>query len=343
MSTKPVKPPVGLLKGFNLQSVIGFAISGALLWLLFKNSGLQWQQIQLHGVQWCYFGGAVAVFVFSLTLYALRAQLIWQSPARSLGSIYAYESLVLGNFYNCLLPGNLGEGMRAWHFSRKNKVPFSRALAGILTEKWLDAQVFAVLTVILFCLKPFPSHYVSYALGFTALAVAGLTVLHMLFLYSRATEKFVWRVVMLAGKPGKYLFKLYTHTNAHLKTMRLQGNLWRFVVFFVLIFFFNALQFYLLLKASGIQPPVAGTYTAYLIALSMMIIAFIPSAPGNVGVLHYGVYTVLILAAGQYGLTPAPLDLQHFALFGIYAHLSFLLPETLMGIVVLIKERKVIF
>lgn len=331
------------LKGFNLQSAAGFAISGVLLWLLFKNSGLQWQQIQLHGAQWYYFAAAVAVFVFSLTLYAWRAQLIWQSPARPLGAVYAYESLVLGNFYNALLPGNLGEGMRAWHFSRKNKVPFARALAGTITEKWLDAQMFAMLTVILFCLKPFPTHYITYALAYTAAAVAALTALHLLFLYSRAAEKTVWRLVRFTGKPGRYLFRLYTHTNAHLKNMRQQGNLWRFAVFFVLIFFFNALQFYCLLKASGIQAPLAGAYAAYLIALSMMIIAFIPSAPGNVGVLHYGVYTVLILAAGQYGLVPEAIDLQHFALFGIYAHLSFLLPETLLGIVVLVKERKVIF
>jgi len=331
------------MKGFNLQSLGGFAISGVLLWLLFKNSGLQWQQIKLHGAQWYYFGAAVGVFVFSLTLYAWRAQLIWQSQTRMLGSIYAYDSLVLGNFYNSLLPGNLGEGMRAWHFSRKNKVPFAHALAGTITEKWLDAQVFAVFTVILFFLKPFPAHYITYALAYTAAVVAGLTVLHVVFLYSRPAEKFVWRLVMLVGKPGRYLFRLYTHTNAHLKTMWHQGNITRFVLFFVLIFFFNALQFYLLLKATGIAEPLAGAYCAYLIALSIMIIAFIPSAPGNVGVLHYGVYAVLMLAAGQYGITPEGIDLQHFALFGIYAHLSFLLPEILMGIAVLIKERRVMF
>lgn len=331
------------LKGFNTQTLLGFAISAVLLWLLFHNSGLQWQQIQLQGNQWFYFVGAIGVFVFSLTLYGQRAQLIWQTQAQTSRIFYTYASLVIGNFYNTLLPGNLGEGMRAWHFSRKNSESFTRSLAGTITEKWLDAQVFAVLTVVLFCIKPFPAHYVTYALASITAVVAGLTVLHIIFLYSRRFEKWVWSMVLLMGKPGRFLYRLYVHTNAHLKNMWAIGNTLRFMVFFVFIFFLNALQFYLLLKASGIHWPVAGPYTSYLIALSMMIIAFIPAAPGSIGVLHYGVYAVLILAANQYGFIPTPSDLQHFALFGIYAHLSFLLPETILGIVVLIRERRFVF
>jgi uncharacterized protein (TIRG00374 family) len=343
MQHKLILFSVKSLKGLNLKSIAGFLISGALLWLLIRNSGLQLEQIQLIGNQGLYFIGAIAVFVISLTLYALRAQLIWKSKTHPTRSVFAYNSLVIGNFYNCILPGNLGEGMRAWHFSRKNNETFSRSLAGSITEKWLDAQVFAVFVFLLFWIKPFPLDYVSYALIYTAGAVAGLTVLHLVFLCSRKSEKFLWRLVMLVGKPGRYLYRLYIQTNTHLKNMWQLGNYSRFVLFFVFIFFLNALQFYLLLKAAGVHSPLTGGYTSYLIALSMMVIAFIPSAPGSIGVLHYGVYAVLLLATKHYGLVPTSSDLQHFAVFAVYTHLSFLLPEIILGTVVVIIERKSVF
>jgi uncharacterized protein (TIRG00374 family) len=343
MQHKPIQSSVSWLKGFNPKTIVGFLISGILLWLLIHNSGLQLEQIQLGGNQWLYFIGAISVFVFSFTLYALRAHLIWKSKDCPTRSVFAYNSLVIGNFYNCILPGNLGEGMRAWHFSRKNNETFARSLAGSITEKWLDAQVFAVLVVLLFGLKPFPLDYVTYALVYTAGAVVGLTALHLVFLYSRKTEKLIWHLVMRVGKPGRYLYRLYIHTNTHLRNMWQLGNSIRFVVFFILIFFLNTLQFYLLMKAAGVPFPLTGAYTAYLIALSMMVIAFIPSAPGSIGVLHYGVYAVLLLAAKQYGLVPTSTDLQHFAVFAIYTHLSFLLPEIILGIAVVFIERKLMF
>lgn len=332
-----------ILQGFNLRSAIGFAISGVLLWLTFYNSGLHLNDIQLKEEQWYYFSAAIAVFVFSLWLYSLRAKLVWMSPTKKSSELSTYSSLILGNFYNSILPGNLGEGVRAFHFARKNKVTFIRSLAAILTEKWLDAQVFAVLVVVLFIIKPFTPHYISYTLVYTSLVVLLLTIIHVFFQRNRELEKWVWHLMLLLKKPGLFLFKAYSNSNSHLRNMRQQGHPWVYVGVFAFIFFLNVMQFYFLLKAAGVSEPVGGMYSAFMIGLSMMIIAFIPSAPGSIGVLHYGLYSVLLFAASLYHIVPDAKALQSYALFGIYTHLSYFIPEIILGTVFMVKERAVIF
>lgn len=333
----------GFKKGNSVRSSIGFVISAALLWLTLNKSGLGIKDIKMSGYQALYFMGAIAVFVFSIWLYSLRAHLIWIGRGGKQKSYHTYFSLILGNFYNCLLPGNLGEGVRAWHFSKKNAETFSASLTGIITEKWLDAQVFAFLVGVFFIVHKPHSSYITNALGLTAVVVALLTLLHKLMQKFPVFEKRIWKMVLYLKGVGKFLFRLYLNTNWHLANMKSQKATYRFIVFFVLIFSLNMLQFYLLEKAAGIQGPVAGLFTSFLVSISMMIIAFIPSAPSNIGVLHYGVYSVLLYSSQALHVAPDEWMLKQFALFSVYAHLSFLLPECALGIWALIRERKKLF
>jgi uncharacterized protein (TIRG00374 family) len=337
------KPILKIVRDFNFRDAVGFLFSGVLLWYMFYKSGLRLSDIKLKGDQWYYFGGAIAVFVFSLWLYSLRAKLIWVTEAKKGIKLETYSSLILGNFYNCLLPGNLGEGVRASHFSRKNKITFSCSLSAIITEKWLDAQVFGALVSLLFCIKPFYKHVISYALAYVAITVLFLSVIHLALRRNPRLEKNLWFLVLYLGKTGRFLYKLYYHTDQHLKEMSKNAVVRSYVLYFGLIFFLNVLQFYFLEQAAGVCAPIAGMYSSFLISLSMMIIAFIPSAPSNIGVLHYGVYSALILVSYQYGTHPSSADLQSFALFSVYAHLSFLLPEIMMGSIFMIKEKKALF
>ena len=109
------------------------------------------------------------------------------------------------------------------------------------------------------------------------------------------------------------------------------------------VFLLNMVQFFLLLKCAGIAEPVGGVYSAFLTSISMIIIVFIPAAPSNIGVIHYGLYSLLVLVATQCKVTPSAMDLQSYARFGVYVHLSFIVPELLIGALFVAKERKFIF
>lgn len=326
----------------NFRVIIGFVISGFFLWLTFNNSGLTLDAFKVSSFQCSSFVEAIFILVVSLWIYSVRAKLIWtnQKCRRSYNTI---SSLMLGNFYNSILPGNLGEGIRAWHFSKKNNVSIHSSIAAIITEKWLDAQVFSVLVLLLFIIKPFKGNYISYALVCTALTVALLSITHLLMRRYANVEKKIWSFVLYLGKAGKFLFRLYAQTNVHLENMKRNNTRRSYVALFSLIFALNVLQFFLLQKAAGVTGPILGIYSSFFVSLTMMIIAFIPSAPGSIGVLHYGIYSALLFVASQYGFEPKTTDQQSFALFAVFVHLSFFFPEVFFGILFLFKEKNILF
>lgn len=326
----------------NFRSLLGFIISGVFLWLTFHNSGLQLKEIKLEGNQWLYFGFAIIAFVISTWFQSIRAKLLWRDQARYDTNIKTYSSLVIGNFYSCLLPGNLGEAIRAWHFSRKQNVPFSASLGAIAAEKWIDAQMFVVLTLVLFFIKPFSDHYIFWAIGNVCMLVILLSVVYALMLRFAYFETMIWTIVLHLRKPGRFLFRIYKYATWQLLSIKRNGFISIYVLLCAVILFLNVAQFFLLLLASGIDSPVLSLYTAYFMAVGMMIIAVIPAAPGNIGVLHYGIYALLILAARRCGLTPDSAELHSYALLGIYVHLSYLIPEILIGAVYVIIDWKVL-
>jgi hypothetical protein len=63
----------------------------------------------------------------------------------------------------------------------------------------------------------------------------------------------------------------------------------------------------------------------------MVIIGVVPSAPSNVGVVHYGIYATLIAAAAVLNVNVSEIMKHSFAVASIYLHLSYFLPEVFIG------------
>lgn len=331
-------------KKIDFRSIIGFIISGTLLLYTVKKSEIGWRDLHFTPLSWAYFTLAVVAFIIAIYVQSKRAKIIWLERGKKQYEISTYESLVIGNFYNCILPGNLGEGVRAYHFGKKNNVNFSQSLSSIITEKWIDAQVFIVLSIILFIGKPFQYNYIMLAIGITSTAIVIFWTIYVIMQKYKSVEKYLWKkVVAVLGKLGLHMYRLYIYTSLHIQHLIKKKIMLRYLVAGMLIFFLNLAQFYILLIAAGVNENITTLYTSYFIALSMMIIAFIPSAPSNIGVMHYGVYSVLIVAAHQYGVIVTKDMLQTFAIFSIYVHLSYFIPEIGMGAIFLIKERQIIF
>lgn len=340
-----MQPDYGLVLSdkFNLRSVLGFIISGVLLWLAIHQSGLELRSIHMSMTEGIYFAGSMFAFVLATWFQSMRAKIVWLKRGANWKEPATFSSLSIGNFYNCVLPGNLGDAVRAWHFARRQRIPFASSLASIITEKWLDAQMFVVISVILFMISPLSGDYIFLAIYYTATVAALLGILYLLMLRYVLLEKALWRIVVALRRPGRFLYRIYKYASWQMSGIRQHGFVGAYLFFCSGAFLLNVAQFFLLLKAAGISGPVASVYTAYLTAVSMMIIAFIPSAPSNVGVLHYGLYLVLILAAKINGAGTEHAALQSYALFGIYTHLSFLVPEVVVGGVFLLRDGRYLY
>ena len=102
-------------------------------------------------------------------------------------------------------------------------------------------------------------------------------------------------------------------------------------------------HYYWVLRASGTAAELNNFSTLYLISLVMIVVSILPSAPSSAGVVHYGIYASLLLAASMNQLSLTPALKQNFALVSIYLHLSYFIPEIILGVFYLWKERKLLF
>jgi len=331
------------LRNFSIRTALGFIISGILLWYTFYASGLQPQKLLLNFRQWLLFIAACCAFILATWVHAYRSKFFWINSTTKRSDISAYKSILIGNFYNSVLPGNLGEGVRAWHFAKTNKVGFQISMAAITAEKWIDAQLFIPGTIIFFLGSPFIPSYILLAIACCSAGAFVLTIVFGLMRKYRALEKKIWLIVLRFKKPGKILFRLYYYTTIHLQNLKKRKHLKFYFSLCATIVALSILQFYLLLNCASVSVPVAGIYTAYLVLASMMIIAFIPAAPSNIGVLNYGIYATVSLAAAQYHIKPGSQDMQSYALFSICVYMCFVLSEVSLGLWAIWSERDTIF
>jgi len=326
-------------KAFNWKSIVVTLLSLGLLVFTIRNSGLQWSHLYLSAQQWIYFLAAMGVLVFTLWVQSIRAKIPWEAWFEG-NKIDTFNGLLLGSFYNCVLPGNLGEGMRAWHFSRKNKVSFVRSLASVGMEKYLDGLNFIVYTIMLLLL--FPEVNLHFRLISTVAVLVGIVfVLYLIIIFQRKVEKAIMGLLLSFLKPGKWLYKLHYHLKGFLLKFN-KERLLRYMLIGGVVFFLNITQYYLAMKATGVPEPLGNMRVAFLVAVTMVLISITPAAPGNVGVIHFGIYTLLTSLAARYELSDIALP-QTLALYTVYLHLSYFLPEVIAGTFVLIKERRWLF
>lgn len=331
-------------KGNHFKSIVGFGLSFLLLFYTVHKSELNISDLQISPHQWLYFSIAILAFIFSVWLQSARAKYIWTDSTHTRKDIDTYSGFLIGNLYNCIIPANAGEAVRAYHFSQKHNITFTRSLSAIITEKWLDTLVFITYVVFLFFTRAFISHTVSISILITSCVIFVLWLLFLLMLKSNQLKKMMWKpFFFIARKPSIFFYKLYYNTILNMRTLKQKGALGIYIMVGLVSFAINVIHFMCIMRVVGIQGPLFSIYTGILISAGSMILVFIPSAPSSLGVLHYGMYLILLYASEVYEITPQQIDLKKFALFGVYTHLSFFIPEVTLGLIALIKERKWIF
>lgn len=321
----------------HLRSTIGIAFSGLLLWLMINQSGLSWQNLQLSTLGTYYFMAAIGVFITTIWFHSLRIRILF----KPLTHVDTYNGVLAGNFYNAILPGNLGEGVRTMHLSRKNNIAILNSLASQIVEKYIDAFSFILLCLFWYIVYGYTPHYVNTIISIICMLCAFIFSTGILFIKYRAVAKKATRYIPAPPLIAKVLYKTYLHVCNRLHHMHHHNTLIPYFLFGFSLFTLNMLQYYLVMKAVNLPPHITTFQNSYYLALCMVIIAFVPAAPGNTGVIHYGLYTALTLLS--MATPPNSHTLQLFASYTIFHHLSIMIPELIIGSIVIIKERKHLF
>src|SRR6185436_7149185 len=116
--------------------VIGLATVG-LLWLFFRNINLTETWVAMTHAHVGYLAGAVVATLSTYTLRALR----WQALLRPVGATRlrtTFRATVIGFTAIFLLPGRVGEVLRAYLVARQEGLKFTATFATVIVERLLD-------------------------------------------------------------------------------------------------------------------------------------------------------------------------------------------------------------
>jgi uncharacterized protein (TIRG00374 family) len=328
-------------RNFGEGNIRGWVIiigSLVLLAVTISKSGINVYDLSVTKRQFGYWLLAVCFFLAAIYVHSIRVKTLWSTCLPKSRKLYTLEGLLLCNFYSGILPGNAGELVRTWHFSRRNNVSFIRSLSSQGVEKYIDAWGFTLNAVVmLFLFDVSYDHYAHFV--FLLGIIISILFLYLLLIFNRNLESLAARMLFKFKKTGKALYKWYYHTKLILTKMPI-SSFCKYIFWAYLMFGLNVLQFYFVLKASGLTPPMLSWQTACWIAMSVIIIFVVPSAPGNIGVMHYGIFSILVFVAKHYGLQTEQNMLKDFARTAIYLHLSYFVPEIIIGLGVLWKEKQ---
>jgi uncharacterized protein (TIRG00374 family) len=325
----------------DLRSLMGFGISGFFLWLLIRQSSLEWKQVQqalssTGTIAWmAAAGGLLILFAW---LHSVRTRIIFLDKHTSMRDTVSFPSIAICHFYNSVLPGNLGEAVRVWHFSRINSMPVSKATGVVILEKILDSNFLVPLMIVTLLAVPFANFYAPSLV----VLLAGIATLDIILLFIHRSYK-IKRLLfgLLWKKPiRRFFLKVYLHYTNHVKRLWHNNNMkWYFAMAYCM-YFVNGLQHFAVMKALNLPPELFDFTTFNLLNLCMAVVAIVPSAPGNVGVAHYGIYATLLLAAQIKGVPP---NHAQFALTAICIHFTYFIPDLLLGSIFVLKERRRLF
>lgn len=309
--------------------ILGFAISGFLLWWLFRDQNLTELWTQIRQARPGMF--LMAVFV-ATSAYAIRA-VRWRvllEPVHTGTSFYSrWATTLIGFMANNLLPARMGEVVRAFALSKVAGAPMSGVFGTLVVARFLDAVAVFGLLGIAVLMPSFPSGAEMGGVSLGAIARIGAVLLLVgvvgvggLIFWPRGPMSIIERVARLAG-PARAeriiaVAASFMDGLASLRNPRLLG------IALVLSFIhwtYYGWSFLLAFRAFGIDLG----YPAALVVQGIVAVGVaIPSAPGFFGTWHGAAQVALV---GTYGV-PETTALAFATAF----HLGGFIPVTLLGL-----------
>lgn len=310
------------------RSLLGFAISGILLYFAFRKIDLGEVGRRIADADpFLYALAAVlATAVFWIRAWRWKSILEPALPGSAFHGRFA--ATTIGFMGNNLLPMRLGEFMRAYALTRIEPVPIVSAFTSLVIERLLDALFIVSFLFISMALPGFPGFGVEGAM-YTAAArgVAVFIVLAFLLLGGfvvwpepavRVTESIARFLPRLVRRPLVDSLEAFLAGAGMLRRPRLIS---RALAWTVVLWLVNAAAFWTAFRAFDMNL----NFTAALFFQSIIALAVsVPSAPGFFGPFELAAKLVL---ADMWGM-----DASHAMAMAGGFHIAGFIPVTLIGI-----------
>lgn len=322
------------------QDLVGLAISGVLFWLTIRNSSADILSIRLTAFELGLLALSMCSFILTVLVQSLRMKGYIALRNTVAHTPVAFSSVWIGSFYNAVLPGNVGELFKLRHYSLRNHLPFRSAVTYWFAEKFSDGIIISLLALLI----------LQTSIGATSLRwlllvpVMAATVSLALICFALMLPR-VWRRLFRLIPVKRLAIFLY-RVFLELKQRLFKGD-WRvYVIFYggaLGMAAFNVVNFVLCLWVSGVPHSVITPENIALFVVLMSVMMFIPAAPSSAGVVHFGVYSALVIMAETAGITVDQPLKDTFVLASVVFHLSYFVPEIVLGAYYVIRERRTLF
>lgn len=264
--------------------LVGGAISAVCLFLLLRQVDLARTGEAFAQAEAGWLALSLISMAVALGLRCWRWQLLFR-PQDRVGLWNCTSATLIGYMFNTVLPGRVGELIRASLLGQAEGISPARAIGTILVEKILDVLVLLVLLGGLVALLPLPPEItgtgVKAAAAFGALAMAFFVAGYYRGPVVAWTERRIDRLPILARlRPSRVLHLVLDSADA----LRRPGLLALHIVLSILLWGVALSTVWLTMLAFHLDVPWTA---AALVLVTTNLGMTVPSAPGYVGVYHY--------------------------------------------------------
>lgn len=322
----------------NRKIIIGILVSLFFIFLFVKNIDFNKLYLALVHANYFYLIPSIIVLLISFYFRAWR----WHTLLAGIKNIKTKDlmsPLIIGFMGNSVLPLRLGEFIRSYMLTRREKIPFSQGLATIIVERIFDSLglIFMMVAVLLV----FP---VNLNLGASdsinpnqiksagvILFIGSIFLLGVLVLIRLRVDIFNRIIHSILGKRFLHIAqKIQDIVSKFAEGLNVLGN-WKRLLLSIfqtfLVWFTVAASVYFVMLAFNL-----GNLPIYSPIVIMVLTALgvsVPSTPGYVGPYHAACLYAVTALGGETNLASG---------FTIVLHLSQMLPVIIIGFYYLWKE-----
>jgi glycosyltransferase 2 family protein len=258
---------------------VGLLVSLAFLYWSFEDISFYqiWLNIRQANAYFLVASGAIMVAEF--VTRALRWKYLL-TPVRTAKVNGLFSVLMIGYFTNNLLPGRLGELVRAQFLGINYKVSRIQALATIVVERVFDVLMLLAFFYVCLLLYPFPA-WIKRGGSLTALVF--LAIVGILYIYGlrRGSLVTLVRSYRKYGRLSEKLASLIENFGEGLAVLRNFRNIAIVVLLSLLIWVLIFAAIHMVLLAFSLTLPL---FSAAIVAVMLGLGMMIPSSPASIGV-----------------------------------------------------------
>ncbi len=295
-------------------------VSAVLLWLALRGQDLSKTMSVLRTAEYRYVFPALVLYFSGVWVRSVR----WRWLLSPMGRYRArslFPVVVIGYMANDVLPARMGEVVRVYVLSQRERLPKASALGTVVVERLLDAITMLLLLAVAALLVPLSGAVERVALVAALALGVGLVPLLMLVLAPDLTYRHV--APWLARLPTRLTNRLSSTGAGFLTGVRVLRNA-RVVGFAlalsVVAWLLEAGMYWTL--AIGFDLPVGAPLVLLTLAVANLA-TLVPAAPGYVGTFEVGALLVLSGLAGM--------DRELATGYLLALHAALVVPVTLLG------------